>query len=101
MDEQILPPLTPREAMNALTQAVLKAAALQADLELTRLAIVGATTEAITCKVPLEDLPAFFEPPLGRLMSMYTEAGEVAELARDAGLALHPLVEAQSEGTAA
>jgi hypothetical protein len=101
MDEGSVPPLTPKAGMIALTRGAVDLEALQGDIELTRLALVGALREANDCHVPLEDLPDFCKEPLDHLMSLYTTAGDVANLVRDAGLALLPLVGEHPEGNTA
>lgn len=88
--------LTPKGAMDALTRVAIKAEALQSDLELVRLAFVGALHEVIEDNLPPDSLPVHFKCMLDKLMHMYSDAHDVATLVRDAGVALYPLVEEQT-----
>ena len=93
--------LTPKGAMHALTQVALKAGDLQDDLELVRLALLGALQEAKECDMDAEGLSHQCARLLDKLMSMYTDAAAVTKLVRDAGVAFGALVEDHPDGGAA
>jgi len=99
-DDDIVEHLSPKGAMHALTKVAVGAGRLQDDLELVRLAFVGAISEAVECHMDLDVLPQHFKPMLDRLATMYTDAHDVARLVRDAGVAFYSLVE-DGQGDAA
>jgi hypothetical protein len=100
-DNDIVEHLTPKAAMTALTRVAVKSERLQHDLDLVRLAFLGAIHEAIECDMEADALPHIFKRMLDKLELMYSEAHDIAKLLRDAGVGLYPLVEDEPEGDAA
>ena len=94
-DDDSVNELTPKAAMRALTQVAVKAETLQGDLELVRLAFVGAIHEASQSNIPGDRLAGHFEPMLDKLVLLHTDTHDIAKLVRDAGVALYSLVEDQ------